>query len=95
MADKVVVHSEGSLTLEELQTTVQQNEGIIGPLCELKKDGNQNSITLEDGPAPANRAVLEAYEGTNPPDKNGYNHVCHGVCLVQGAEKQVAVYRKT
>jgi hypothetical protein len=88
------VETPGTQTLVGFQDTVQQQEGIFGPLDALGKKDENNTITLEIGPAPKNRAVLETYEGDNPPEKTGFDHVCKGDCLVDGQPAKVAAYRK-
>ncbi|MGH7831236.1 MAG: hypothetical protein ACREP8_13785, partial [Candidatus Binatia bacterium] len=84
-----------SQSLDLFQTVVQQQEGIFGPLIGLGKEGQNNTITLEIGDAPANRAVIETYEGAEPPNKAGHDLICKGNCLVQGQPAKVAAYRQT
>ena len=90
----VTRHSDGGHSLYNFQTVVQQQEGIIGPLVAIKREGENNAITLKDGKAPPNRSILEIYSTPEPPLKNGHNHVCNGICLVEGKETKVAAYRK-
>ncbi len=92
MASKTVA-TPGSQSLAEFQKVVQQMEGIYGPLTALGKEGSNNTITLEIGTSPANRAVLETYEGKDPPAKPGYALICKGDCLVDGKPATVAAYR--
>ena len=92
MPSKTVATS-GSQSLAEFQTVVTQQEGIFGPLKALGKEGENNTITLEIGPSPANRVVLEEYKGEAPPTKSGYDLVCTGNCLVKGQPAKIAAHR--
>ena len=89
-----VVKTPGNQDLATFQTVVQQQEGIFGPLTALGKQGSDNTITLDIGPTPANRAVLETYAGEAPPDKDGHSVECKGGCLVNGQPAKVVAYRK-
>ncbi|MBI2998136.1 MAG: hypothetical protein HYY46_06725 [Deltaproteobacteria bacterium] len=89
------VATPGSQSLAEFQTVVQQQEGIFGPLTALGKKDQNNTITLQIGPGPGNRAVLETYKGNNPPEKGGFDLICAGDCLVEGQPAKVAAYRRT
>lgn len=92
MAEKTV-GTPGSQSLANFQTVVQEQEGIFGPLKALGKEGKNNLITLEIGPSLANRAVLETYQGSKPPEKAGHHLICSGDCLVEGQPAKVAAYR--
>jgi hypothetical protein len=92
MADKTI-GTPGNQSLPQFETVVQQNEGIFGPLKALGKQDKNNTITLEIGPAPGNRAILATYEGDAPPTKQGHSVVCKGDCLVDGKATKVAAYR--
>ncbi|MBI3799357.1 MAG: hypothetical protein HY268_20625 [Deltaproteobacteria bacterium] len=94
MASTKTVATSGNQKLAEFQTVVQQQEGIFGPLKEFGRDGQNNTITLEIGPKPANRALLEIYDSPPPPTKSGHLLVCTSECLVEGQEKKVAAYRR-
>jgi hypothetical protein len=86
----------GSQDLPTLQTVVQQQEGVYGPLTALSSEGSNNILTLQVGPSPdaPHRAIIDIYT-VHPPAKDGYVLVCIATCLVGGAPKQVAVYRQT
>jgi hypothetical protein len=73
---------------------VQQQEGVFGPLTALGKEGSNNTITLEIGPSPTNRALLETFQGGQPPEKAGHALICSGDCLVNGQPAKVAAYRQ-
>jgi hypothetical protein len=88
------VATPGNQSLAEFQTVVQQQEGIFGPLTGLGKERQNNTITLNVGDTPANRAVLETYEGEEPPNKAGHDLVCKGNCLVDSQPAKVAAYRR-
>lgn len=88
------VATPGSQSLAQFQTVVQQQEGIFGPLIGLGKEGQNNTITLEVGGTPANRAVLETYEGEELPKKAGHDLICKGNCLVESQPAKVAAYRR-
>lgn len=92
MATKTV-GTPGNQSLAEFQTVVQQQEGIFGPLKALGREDPNNTITLEIGSTPAKRAVLEIYEGDEPPDKPDHVRICKAICLVKGKPANVAAYR--
>lgn len=87
---------EGSRPLAELQTAIQQQEGIFGPLQGLRMQAPNNIMTLLVGPSPepAQRAFIETYEG-HPPHKVNARLICVAECLVGGSPKSVAAYRPT
>ena len=89
------IGTSGSQSLAGFQTVVQQKEGVFGPLIALGKQGSDNTITYDigDSPAKANRAVLDVYEGAEPPSKDNHTLICTGDCLVEGASAKVAAYR--
>lgn len=93
MADKTI-GTPGNQSLPQFETVVQQNEGIFGPLKALGKQDKNNTITLEIGSAPDNRAILATYDGDAPPVKQGHSVVCKGDCLVDGKAAKVVAYRK-
>jgi hypothetical protein len=88
------LQSEGKLTLAEFELTIQQNEGILGPLTGLSSDSNGNIIELQVGPKPANRAVLRGVTGASPDDLPGHVLVCTGNCFVENRPTKIAAYRK-
>lgn len=93
MGSTYKVGTPGNQSLADFETVVQQQEGIFGPLKELGRDGQSNTITLEIGSTPTNRALLEIYDGPTPPTKLGHHLVCTSECLVEGQVKKVAAYR--
>jgi hypothetical protein len=86
--------TSGANDIATFQGVVQQQEGIFGPLTNLRADGPNNVMTFEVGPSPptAKRAVLEVYAG-HPPNKVGHALICVANCMVSGALKDVAAYR--
>ncbi len=88
------VETIGNQSLPDFQTVVQQQEGIFGPLTALGTQGSNNTITLDIGSTPANRAVLATYAGDAPPDRDGHSVVCTGDCLVDGQPAKVVAYRQ-
>ena len=93
MADREV-KTDGSQSLADFQSVVQQQEGIYGPLVSLRSNQGFNFMGFDVGESPTNRAVLETFDGDNPPDKSGHSTVCSGDCLVSGNPEKVAAYRK-
>jgi hypothetical protein len=87
----------GSQDLAALQTFVQQQEQIFGPLKSLASANGNNIVTWTIGTSPdaGHLAQLSAYTGAAPPPKAGFTIVCSGTCLVSNAVQQVAAYRKT
>jgi len=92
MATKTV-GTPGNQSLAEFQTVVQQQEGIFGPLKALGRQDPNNTVTLEIGDSPTKRALLEIYEGNEPPTKSGHVLICYGECLVKSQPAKVAAYR--
>jgi hypothetical protein len=92
MSDKTV-YSDGSRPLTELQNIVQQQEGIFGPLKSLRVDEDKNAITLGIEASPNKRAILEVFETSEPPKKDGYSIICTGNCLVLKNLVTVVAYR--
>ncbi len=86
--------TNGNQSLADFQTAVQQQEEIFGPLTALGIQGSNNTMTFDIGPAPANLAKLETYDGDAPPAKDGYSVVCKGGCLVAGRPANVVAYRQ-
>lgn len=93
MASETVA-TAASLSLFELQTIVQQQEEIFGPLIALGSQGQGNLITLEIGTTPSNRAQLEISVGEPPPQKPGHKVVCTGSVFVNSNSVNVTAYRK-
>lgn len=87
------VGTPGNQSLAQFQTVVLQQEGIFGPLKALGRKDQDNTITLEIGPSPVKRALLEIYVGDKPPDKPGHSLICNADCLVKGKIAKVAAYR--
>lgn len=88
------VETPGNKSLAGFQTVVQQQEGLFGPLTALGKQGSNNTVTLDIGDAPANRAVLATYDSNTPPNRGGHGIVCTGDCLVNGQSAKVVAYRQ-
>ena len=88
------VGTPGNQSLADFQTVVQDQEGIFGPLTALGKEGSNNTITLDIGPSPNNRALLETFQGSQPPEKSGHTLICSGDCLVESQPANVAAYRR-
>lgn len=85
----------GTQDLSVFQTVIQQQEGIFGPLISLANEGSNNIMTFQIGLSPDadHRAIIDTYID-HPPSKNGFVLVCISNCLVSGAIKAVAAYRK-
>lgn len=93
MATTTTVGTSGTLSLDDLQTIVQQQEGIFGPLVGLEQERQHNVLTLEVGSTPLHRVALETYSGVTPPPKPGHVLVCTGECLILSQPAKVAAYR--
>jgi hypothetical protein len=92
MVELTTVEVIGTLSLVNLQTKVQDEEGIFGPLVDLGTRGANNALWLSVGTAPA-KAVLEAYDGAAPPQKPNHTLICAGLCWVEGEPQKIAAYR--
>ncbi len=90
----VIISLPGSLSLEDFETSVQQEERVNGFLKALGKEGDQNTFTIDRRRPPTNLAKLETYEGDPPPAKAGHSVVCTGDCLVDGQSAKVVAYRQ-
>jgi hypothetical protein len=90
----VQIASDGSKDLPFLQTIVQQQEGIFGPITALASMPPNNVLSFQVGPspAPAKRAVLESFTD-HPPQKDKHELICIGNCLVSGKTAKMAAYR--
>ena len=88
-----IVASDGARPLGELQTIVQQNEGIFGPLLALSSHGVNNFMTFAIGQRPAQRAELELIGAGNAPPKPDHDLVCVGDVMVNARPVRVAAYR--
>ena len=91
------VKVEGRKTKSELQTIIQQQEGLFGPLAKLDSANGYTIVTLTVGRSPdkGKRVVLEIFDGPHPPGKAGYKIVCSGKCLIASALTQIVAYRAT
>jgi hypothetical protein len=87
------IGTPGIQQLAAFQSVVQQQEGIFGPLIALGTWGQSNTMTMAIGPSPANRAVLEIYEGEAPLPRAGHAPICQGDCFVEGRPAKVVAYR--
>jgi hypothetical protein len=85
---------DGTKPLDYLQSVIQQEEGIFGPLQSLAAQAPNNVMTLVVGPSPpaSQRAVLETYD-SHPPEKPDATLICVADCLVNGTTAKVAAYR--
>jgi hypothetical protein len=93
MAELTTVEVTGILSFVNLQTKVQDEEGIFGVLVDLGTRGANNALWLSVGTAPAKWAVLEAYDGAAPPQKPNHTLICAGLCWVEGQPQKIAAYR--
>jgi len=87
--------TDGSSSLEELETIVQQMEGILGPLLTLGCQDGTNFLYFEVTTRlePERRARLVQYdEAPNVPA--GFVLVCAGACQVKDKRVRVAASRK-
>lgn len=94
MTTTVQKAADGNNPLSYLQTVIQQEEGIFGPLQGLAVQAPNNVMTLVVGASPpvGQRAVLETYTD-HPSAKPDAELICVAPCLVQGALVKVAAYR--
>ena len=86
----------GAQDLSTFQNVIQQQEGIFGPLLSISSsDATNNVMTFQIGPShdSDHRVILDTYIDY-PTVKVDYTLVCIGNCLVSGAIKSVAAYRK-
>lgn len=92
MASQTVA-AAGSSDLPTLQTIVQQNEGIYGPLIALGSSGADSLLTFNVGQTPAKRAELFVIAALPAPNRPGQTLICTGVVFVSSIQKLVAAYR--
>ena len=88
--------TSGTKTLAQFQTIIRQREGTLGRLVGLSSIGDHNIMTflVEPPPAAEKRVELELVTGSEPTEFDGWDLVTYGTCLIEGASKGVAAYRK-
>lgn len=88
--------TRGSIDLATLQTIVQQQEGIYGPLSGLAVQGTDIEMIfdIDVSPDPAFRAVLMTYSGVDVPVLPGLTLLTANLLPLDGALTYVAVYRR-
>jgi hypothetical protein len=93
----------GSLTLDELQERIKGTEDAIGVLRDIGltdvgsiglTDFGTNRLTFDDSELPGDdkQSTLQIVAG-HPPEKPGFVLICFGPIFIEGALRQVAVYR--
>lgn len=92
MASKLF-RSDGSNDLNFLQTVVNQQEGIYGPLIALTSEIGQTYLVFQRGAPPNPRSVLATITGEPAPPRPPQSAACSGLCVLEGQEKWVAAYR--
>jgi len=98
-AEPKTVSALKSLSLSELQTVVQQQEDLLGPLNKnnpkgLGNDGNQTLLTFDMGQEPPmNKAVLRLTVGGHAVPLDGHELICIGSCFVSNQLIELAAYR--
>ncbi|MBI3246452.1 MAG: hypothetical protein HYZ50_08095 [Deltaproteobacteria bacterium] len=99
MPTPTTVSAAKNLSLSDLQTLVQQQEELLGPLNKehpsgLANDGNQTLLTfdMEQDP-PIKTAVLRPTVGGQAIPLAGHDLICIGTCFVAGQLMKLAVYR--
>ena len=92
MASKLF-RSDGSNDLTFLQTVVNQQEGIYGPLIALTSEIGQTYLVFQRGAAPNPRSVLVKIDGEPAPARPPQTVACSGLCVLGGQETWVAAYR--
>jgi hypothetical protein len=90
--------SEDDLGLDAITTTVQQGEGLIGPLlaissCESFPPKRLTCFTHEQTNAPGQPIELRLSPGGVIPPIPGKTLVCIGNCFVEGKLRIVAAFR--
>ncbi len=88
-----------NLSLSELQTTVQQQEELLGPLNKdhpkgLGNNGSQTLLTFDmDQDPPTNQAILRPTVGGQAVPLAGHDLICIGICFVSNQLTELAAYR--
>ena len=83
------VSAAKNLSLSELQTTVQQQEELLGPLNQdhpkgLGNNGNQTLLTFDmDQEPPTKQAVLRPTVGGQAVPLDGHDLICIGTCFAR------------
>jgi hypothetical protein len=85
----------GTSTLSELESFIDQNEEVLGPLVDLGNAGPNSVLTFDQSdPPPQQFVILRAtLPGGITPVVPGYSLVCQGNCLVGGVLTGVAALR--
>ncbi|SRR5712691_3715331 len=88
-----------NLSLSELQTVVQQQEDLLGPLNKdhpkgLGNNGNQTLLTFDMAQdPPTNKAVLRSTVGGQAVPLDGHELICIGTCFASNQLTELAAYR--
>ncbi len=87
------VATQPDVTLGKLQTIVQQQEEILGPLKQIRTANGRNVLEFEVQARPESGVILRLSEKIPPVPAKGYVLVCHGDCFISGKQKYVAAFR--
>jgi hypothetical protein len=108
MATPESVGAERDLSLDELQTVLQQMEAQLGPVIRIghgpaPADGAAGAVAADqditvltfdmDQDPPAKKATLRQTVGDQAPDVPGSTLICKGQCYVTGQLIGIAAYR--
>jgi Transglycosylase SLT domain len=84
----------GTSGLSELETFVDQEEEVLGPLVNLGNAGPNSVLTFDmSSPPPKQFVILRTTPGGATPVVAGFTLVCQGNCLVGGQLTGVAALR--
>jgi len=99
MPNPKTISAGKNLSLSDLETVVQQQEDLLGPLNKdhpkgLGNDGNKTLLTFDmDQEPPTNKAVLKPTVGGQAVPLDGHETICIGTCFVSNHLLELAAYR--
>jgi hypothetical protein len=94
------VKYDGTLTQEELQTFLNNQEAALGPVTAVSDDGTHTILSSDesqeppqDQTPPLKAATLATYTEAAPPTKPGNSIVCSGTGYINSKKVRIVVYR--
>jgi hypothetical protein len=94
------VKYDGTLTQEQLQTFLNNQEAALGPVIGVSDDGTHTILSsdeTQDPPQdqipPLKPASLATYTDAAPPTKPGNSIVCSGTGYIKSQKVRIVLYR--
>ena len=88
------ITAPGSVTLSDLEQSINGEEPALGPVVDLGNDGLHTLVTFNESASPPGAGiVLRTTRGGQTPVVPGFTLVCQGNCIVFGQMMGVAAFR--